>query len=118
MEQFHRMAAEVGFIRRRPRDGRAGKSAPPRSPRRADDPSRVAVTRKAFDVARYIAGMTGQLEAEAIAAHLDRLAYLLAMAKVESEIISRMYFGPEAEGAGEESDEPTIGQHQENSLFD
>jgi hypothetical protein len=96
MEQFHRMAAEVGLIRRKPRDGRTGKSAPARSPRRADDPSRVAVTRKAFDVARYITGMTAQLEAEAIAAHLDRLAYLLAMAKVESEIIARMYFGPEA----------------------
>jgi hypothetical protein len=118
MEQFHRMAAEVGLIRRKPRDGRAGKSAPARSPRRADDPSRVAVTRKAFDVARYITDMTAQLEAEAIGARLDQLAYLLAMAKVESEIIVRVYFAPEAEWAEEESDQPAVGLHQENRSFD
>jgi hypothetical protein len=98
------MAEEVGILRHKPGGRRGGKRAPPRSPRRGDDPSRVAVTRKAFDVARYITGMTAQLEAEAIAAHLDQLAYLLAMAKVESEIIARMYFGPEAERAEEESE--------------
>jgi hypothetical protein len=118
MEQFNRMAGEAGLIRRKPRDERAGQSALARSPKRADDPSRVAVTRKAFDVARYITIMTTQLEAEAIRARLDQLAYLLAMAKLESEIIARMYFGPRAERADEKSDEPAVGRQRESSWFD
>jgi hypothetical protein len=40
-------------------------------------------------VARYIADMTGQLEAMAKAAHLDLLAYFLAMARAESETAAR-----------------------------
>ena len=95
-------------------DGRAGKSAPARSPRRADDPSHRAVTREALDVARYIAGMTAKLEAVAITARLDRLVYFLGMARVESEIFARTHG---AEGA-EESDEPAVGLHQENNSFD
>jgi hypothetical protein len=99
-------------------DGRAGKSAPARSPRRADDPSHGAVTREALDVARYIAGMTAELEAVAIAARLDRLVYFLGMAKVESEIFVRTHGAPEAERAEEESDEPAVGLHQEKNSFD
>ena len=99
-------------------DGRAGKSAPARSPRGADDPSHGAVTREALDVARYITDMTAQLEATAIAARLDRLAYFLGMAKAESEIFVRTYGVPEAEREEEESNEPAVGLHQENSLFD
>jgi hypothetical protein len=99
-------------------DGRAGKSAPARSPRRADDPSHGAVTRKALDVARYITGMTAKLEAVANAAHLDRLVYFLGMAKVESEIFVRTHGAPEAERAEEESDEPAVGLHQEKNSFD
>ena len=106
MEQIDRMAAEAGFVTWKPGQERAGKSNPARSPRRADDPSRVAVTRKALDAARYIIDMTTQLEAAAITAHLDRLAYFLGMAKLESEIFVRTYFALEAERAEEESDEP------------
>ena len=97
-------------------DGRAGKSAPARSPRRADDPSHQPVTREEeLDAARYIAGMTAKLEAVAIAARLDRLVYFLGMVKAESEIFVRTYG---AEGAEEESDESAVGLHQENKSFD
>ena len=98
-------------------DGRAGKSAPARSPRSADDPSHGAVTREALDVARYITGMTAKLEAVANAARLDRLVYFLRMAKAESEIFVRTY-GPEGERAEDESHEPTAGPHHENNSFD
>jgi hypothetical protein len=73
------------------------------------------VTREALDVARYITDMTARLEAMAIAARLDLLAYLLGMAKAESEILIRTYGAPEAERAEEQSDEPAVGLHQENS---
>ena len=96
-------------------DGRAGKSVPARSPRRADDPSHGAVRREALDVARYIAGMTAELEAVAIAARLDRLVYFLGMAKVESEIFVRTHG---AERAEEESDESAVGLHQDKNSFD
>jgi hypothetical protein len=76
------------------------------------------VTREALDVARYIAGMTAELEAVANAARLDRLVYFLAMAKAESEIFVRTYGAPEAERAEEESDEPAVGLHQEKNSFD
>jgi hypothetical protein len=99
-------------------DRRAERSAPARSPRKADDPSHGAVTREALDVARYITGMTAKLEAVAIAARLDRLAYFLEMAKAESEIFVRTHGAPEAERAEEQSDEPAIGLHQEKSSFD
>lgn len=118
MEQFYWMAEEVGFLRHKPGGGRGGKRAPPRSPRRADDPSHGAVTREVLDVAHYIAGMTAQLEAVAIAARLDRLVYFLRMAKAESEIFVRTYGAPEAERAEDESHEPTAGLHHENNSFD
>ena len=94
MGQFYRMAEEVGFLRHKPGGGRGGKHAPPRSPRRADDPAHGAATREVLDVARYITDVTAQLEALAIAAHLDRLAYyFLGMAKAESEILVRVSGG-------------------------
>lgn len=99
-------------------DGSVRKSARARSPRRAYDPSHGAVTREALDVARYITGMTTKLEALAFAARLDRLVYFLGMAKAESEILIRTYGAPEAERAEEQSDEPAVGLHQENSSFD
>jgi hypothetical protein len=76
------------------------------------------MTREALDVARYIAGMTANLEAVAIAARLDLLAYFLGMAKAESEIFVRTYGAPEAEPAEEGSDEPAVGLHQEKNSFD
>ena len=118
MGQFYRMAEEVGFLRHKPGGGRGGKRAPPNSPRRADDPSHGAVTREVLDVAHYITDVTAQLEALAIAAHLDRLVYFLGMAKAESEILVRVCGVPEAERAEDESDEPTAGLHHENNSFD
>jgi hypothetical protein len=112
------MAEEVGFPRHKPGGGRAGKRAPPRSPRRADDPSHGAVTREVLDVARYITDVTAQLEAVAIAAHLDRLAYFLGIAKAESEILVRINGILEAERAEDEPHEPTGGLHHENNSFD
>jgi hypothetical protein len=109
MGQFYRMAEEVGFVRHKPEDRRGGKRAPPRSPRRADDPSHRAVTREVLDVARYITDVTAQLEALAIAAHLDLLAYFLGMAKAESDILVRVSGVPEAERAEDESHEATAG---------
>jgi hypothetical protein len=76
------------------------------------------MTREALDVARYIAGMTAELEAMANVARLDQLVYFLGMAKVESEIFVRTYGAPEAERAEEESDEPAVGLHQEKNSFD
>jgi hypothetical protein len=118
MGQFYQMAEEVRFLRHKPGGERGGKRAPPRSLRRGDDPSHEAVTREVLDVARDIAGMTAQLEAMAIAAQLDRLAYFLGMAKAEIEILVRVSGVPESERAEDESLEPTAGLHHENNSFD
>jgi hypothetical protein len=76
------------------------------------------VTRGALVIARHITDVTAQLEAVAIKAHLDRLAYFLGMAKVESELIVRTGGDPEADGAARESDESALGLHHENNSFD
>ena len=76
------------------------------------------MTREVLDVARYITDVTAQLEALAIAAHLDLLAYFLGMAKAEGEILVRVSGVPEAERVEDESHEPTAGLHHENSSFD
>jgi hypothetical protein len=87
---FYRMADEAGFARRkRGEQGRAGKTAPARPPKRAGDASREVVTHEGLDVARYITDMTAQLEAMAIAARLDLLAYFLGMASAERELFVR-----------------------------
>ncbi len=91
------MAEELGFPRRKRGDGRARKGAPARTFNRADDSFGGAVTREALDVARYITDMTAQLEAMAMAARLDLLAYFLGMAKAESEIYVRTNAVAEAE---------------------
>jgi hypothetical protein len=119
MGQLYRMVEELGFQRRRRGEyGRAGKSSLARPPRRANDPSRGAVTREALDVARYITDMTAQLEAMAIAARLDLLAYFLGMAKAESEIYVRTNAVAEAERANEEPFEAAIGSPHANNSFD
>jgi hypothetical protein len=76
------------------------------------------MTREALYVARYIVGMTAELEAMANAARLDQLVYFLGMAKVEGEILVRTYGAPEAERTEKESDEPAVGLHQEKNSFD
>jgi len=44
-------------------------------------------------VAEYLADMTAQLESMAVAANLDLIAYLLAMARSEAETIARTHSG-------------------------
>jgi hypothetical protein len=99
------MADELGFPRRkRGEHGRAGQSAPARTLKRADDPSRGVVAREALDVAHYITDMTAQLEAMAVAARLDLLAYFLGMAKAESELFVRTNAAAEPDGEAETED--------------
>jgi hypothetical protein len=89
MGQLYQMVGEVSLPRHKHGEGRAGKRGPPRSRRRADDPSYWAVTREVLDVASYITDATAQLEAAAIRARLYRLANFLGMARVEGEKIVR-----------------------------
>ncbi len=63
-------------------------------------------TREGLDVAGYVSDMTAQLEAMALAAGLDLLAYFLGMARSEADLFVRTNAGPEGEsGAGEGEDE-------------
>ncbi len=117
------MIEEMGFPRRmRVEHGRAGRNGSARAPRRANDPSQRAVTHEALDVARYITDMTAQLEAMAIAARLDLLAYFLGMARAESEIYVRTNAVAEAERADEHGDEQpfevAVGYAHRNNSFD
>jgi len=118
------MIEEMGFPRRiRGEQGRAGRNGSGRLPRRASDLSHRAVTHEALDVARYITDMTAQLEAMAIAARLDLLAYFLGMAKAESEIYVRTNAVAEAEHADDQSDEQqpfdiAVGFPRGNNSFD
>ena len=43
--------------------------------------------REALEVSRYVRDMTARLEAMAVAARLDLLAYFLSMTKAESELL-------------------------------
>ncbi|HEY3622629.1 MAG TPA: hypothetical protein VGL12_09605 [Roseiarcus sp.] len=76
------------------------------------------MTREALDVARYITDMTAQLEAMAIAARLDLLAYFLGMARAESEIYVRTNAVADAERADEEPFEAVTGSPYRNNSFD
>jgi hypothetical protein len=67
--------------------------------------------------------MTAQLEAMAIAARLDLLAYFLGMARAESEIYVRTNAVAEAERADEHGDEQqpfevAVGYPHRNNSFD
>jgi hypothetical protein len=98
------MAVESGFSRRRRLGrGRDAGDPQPAPTTRAEIPSRVA-PREAFDVARYVTDMSAQLEAMAIAARLDLLAYFLGMAKAEGDLFLRTHAG--SDGATDESAEP------------
>ena len=113
------MIEEIGFPRRiRGEPARAGRNGSGRLPRRANDPSHRAVTHEALDVARYITDMTAQLEAMAIAARLDLLAYFLGMAKAESEIYVRTNAVTEAERPDEDPFEVAVGLPHGNNSFD
>ena len=73
-------------------------------------------------MARYITDMTAQLEAMAIAARLDLLAYFLGMARAESEIYVRTNAVAEAESEAEVEDpcaaESEIRQPHPSNSFD
>jgi hypothetical protein len=78
------------------------------------------MAREALDVAHYITDMTAQLEAMAVAARLDLLAYFLGMAKAESELFVRTNAVAEAETEPEDlyEDEPGIRQSYASNSFD
>ena len=70
-------------------------------------------------MARYITDMTAQLEAMAIAARLDLLAYFLGMARAESEIYVRTNAVAEAERVDEEQPfEVVVGYPHGSNSFD
>jgi hypothetical protein len=55
----------------------------------AEVPSHDATRREALEVARCVRDMTAQLEAVAVGAGLDLLAFFLSMAKAESGMFIR-----------------------------
>jgi hypothetical protein len=102
---FLGMADESGFPRRKRREhGRTSKNAYSTPARRADSTSSGVASAEALDVARYITDMTTQLEAMAVAARLDLLAYFLGMAKAESELFVRTNAVAEVEAEAEAED--------------
>jgi len=71
--------------------------------KQAEIPFHHVAPREALEVARYVTDMTGQLEAMAVAAHLDLLAYFLSMAKAEGDLFVRG--NAQADGSRVESGE-------------
>ena len=57
--------------------------------KQAEVPAHPVPPQEALEVARYVTGMTAQLEAIAVAARLDLLAYFLSMAKAEGVLYVR-----------------------------
>ena len=91
--------SERGFPRRnRAAQERALREAPTTLPGRVDYPSRGLVSRKSLDVARYVADMSAQLEAMALAADLDLLGYFMGMAKAEADLFVRTNAEADEEG--------------------
>jgi hypothetical protein len=111
------MTDELGFPRRKREYRETGQTA---RPKRADDPSHGGVGREALDIAQYITDMTAQLEAMAVAARLDLLAYFLGMARAESELFVRTNAVAEAEREVEPEGsyvaQPGIPSHASNSF--
>lgn len=72
-----------------------------RSPHEPEDTSQgrsePVTTRESLDVAGYVSDMTAQLEAMALAAGLDLLAYFLGMARSEADLFVRTNAGPDGE---------------------
>jgi hypothetical protein len=54
-------------------------------------------THEALDVAEYVSDMTAQLEAMALVAGLDLVAYFLGMARSEADLFVRTNSGPEGD---------------------
>lgn len=92
------MSGDSGFPRR-PGHGLRRPSSGYRQPQADRPAASKSPAQEALDVARYVADMTAQLEAMAVAGRLEMLAYFLGMAKAESELLLRS-------NAGETADEP------------
>jgi hypothetical protein len=93
--------AEIGF----PRQKRVTRGRDARDPQiaatgQAEISSHRVAPREAFDVARYVTDIAAQLEAMAVAAQLDSLAYFLGMAKAEGDLFVRD--NARADGAAKE----------------
>ena len=105
------MNREHAFPRRKQAaQGRAARGSQTASPMRAGDPSQGFATREALDVARYVADLTAQLEAMAVAADLDLLAYFVGMARAEAEMFVRT--NAEADAEPEPADEDGVAGHE------
>ena len=71
--------------------------------KQAEAPSDHFAPREALEVARYATIMTIQLEAMAVAARLDLLAYFLGMARAQCDLVVRG--NAQADGSSVESGE-------------
>jgi hypothetical protein len=71
--------------------------------KQAEVPSHHFAPQEALEVARYVTVMTVQLEAMAVAARLDLLAYFLGMARAQSDLFVRG--NAQADGSRVESGE-------------
>jgi len=86
---------------RRPTSGRRRDAQDPQAAMsQAEIPSQHVAPREALDLALYVTDMTAQLEAMAVAAGLDVLAYFLGMAKAEADL----YVRGNAQADGSEED--------------
>ena len=113
------MIEDLSFPRRmRGEQVRAGRNGSGKSLRKASDASYRGATPEALDVARYIADMTAQLEAMAIASRLDLLAYFLGMARAESEIYVRTNAVAEAERVDDAPFETAAASPHVSNSFD
>ncbi len=86
--------------------------------KREKDRSPPTARREALDVARYVTDLAAQLEAMAIASHLDLLAYFLGMARAEGDLYVRTHvegLGPTDETSAAE---PTDAQPHNDNAFD
>ncbi len=92
------MASHEGYPRRK-RPQRAHATLGRHGLDRADV---VTASREAIDVASYVSDMTAQLEAMALAANHDLLAYFLGMARSEADLFLRANEGAEGEEEVEE----------------
>lgn len=103
-----RMVGQIGFPRRGRKDRGGGPveaRAVVRGP--AEGPASRPDAREALDIARYVTDMTAQLEAMAIAAKLELIAYFLGMAKAESELYVRSNVAPDDADEVIEEEAPT-----------
>jgi hypothetical protein len=91
-----------------PRRKHTAQARSPHEPEyRSEERSEPVTTRESLDVAGYVSDMTAQLEAMALAAGLDLLAYFLGMARSEADLFVRTNAGPDGEAEGGDGDPPS-----------